>query len=86
MFKNPEEDAIEIADTVKDIDDKERRNFNLCLLLGTAFGATIGGVATLVGTPPNAIAVGSLADAGLSVSFVKWMALAVPMMVVLLVM
>ena len=35
-----------IAETVKEIDEKERRNFEICLLLGTAFGATIGGVAT----------------------------------------
>ena len=31
--------------TVKEVSEEERKNFSLCLLLGTAFGATIGGVA-----------------------------------------
>ena len=48
-----------ISETVSEIDGQERKNFELCLLLGTAFGATIGGVATLVGTPPNAVLAGA---------------------------
>jgi len=74
-----------IADTVKDIDDKERSNFSLCLLLGTAFGATIGGVATLVGTPPNAFLAAFLADNyGIEISFARWMLVGVPVTVVML--
>ncbi len=55
------------------------------MVLAVPIAANVGGIGTPVGTPPNAIAVGSLADAGIDVSFVKWMALAVPLMVVLLV-
>jgi sodium-dependent dicarboxylate transporter 2/3/5 len=54
------------------------------LALSIPVAANIGGIGTPVGTPPNAIAVGSLADAGISISFVQWMVLAVPMMVVIL--
>ncbi len=54
------------------------------LALSIPVAANIGGIGTPVGTPPNAIAVGSLADAGISISFVQWMVMAVPMMVVLL--
>ena len=74
-----------IADTVKNISDEERRNFNLCLLLGTAFGATIGGVATLVGTPPNAFLAAFLADNyGIEISFARWMLVGVPVTVIML--
>ncbi len=54
------------------------------LALSIPVAANIGGIGTPVGTPPNAIAVGSLAEAGISISFVQWMVMAVPMMVVLL--
>jgi sodium-dependent dicarboxylate transporter 2/3/5 len=64
-----------------DPDDRLRAG----MVLAVPIAANVGGIGTPVGTPPNAIAVGSLADAGISVSFVKWMILAVPLMMVLLV-
>ena len=58
---------------------------SLCLLLGTAFGATIGGVATLVGTPPNAFLAAFLADNyGIEISFARWMLVGLPVTVILL--
>jgi sodium-dependent dicarboxylate transporter 2/3/5 len=74
-----------IADTVTHIDEKERRNFQLCLLLGTAFGATIGGVATLVGTPPNAFLAAFLADNyDIEISFARWMLVGLPVTAIML--
>jgi len=74
-----------IAETVTEIDRAERRNFEVGLLLGTAFGATIGGVATLVGTPPNAFLAAFLADNyGVEISFARWMLVGVPVTMVLL--
>lgn len=74
-----------ITQTVKDIDKQERRNFEICLLLGTAFGATIGGVATLVGTPPNAFLAGFLAENyDMEISFARWMLVGLPVTIVLL--
>jgi sodium-dependent dicarboxylate transporter 2/3/5 len=74
-----------IAETVKEIDQEERRNFEICLLLGTAFGATIGGVATLVGTPPNAfLAAFLIENYDVEISFARWMLVGVPVTVVLL--
>jgi sodium-dependent dicarboxylate transporter 2/3/5 len=63
-----------------DIDDKLRT----ALALSIPIAANVGGIGTPVGTPPNAIALGGLGDAGISVSFVEWMVMAVPMMIVLL--
>ncbi len=45
------------------------------LVLAVAAGANLGGIGTIIGTPPNAIAAGKL---GGSVDFVKWMTIALP--------
>ncbi len=56
--------------------------FRTALILGIPFAANIGGVATPIGTPPNAIALGILADHGIHLSFLRWMAVGVPVAVV----
>jgi len=57
--------------------------FRTALILGIPFAANIGGVATPIGTPPNAIALGILADHGVHVSFVGWMVVGLPVAVVM---
>jgi sodium-dependent dicarboxylate transporter 2/3/5 len=54
------------------------------VFLAVPFGASIGGIGTPVGTPPNAIAYGALNAAGYEVTFVRWMLGAVPLAVALL--
>lgn len=54
------------------------------LALSIPVAANIGGIGTPVGTPPNAIAIGALADAGIHVTFLQWMLFAVPLMLVVL--
>ncbi|BAS28709.1 SLC13 family permease [Limnochorda pilosa] len=54
------------------------------LALAIPFGANLGGMATPVGTPPNLLAIGALARAGYSLSFLRWMALALPAALVLI--
>ncbi len=71
-----------VLPVIATLEPEDRLRTGLALSIPVA--ANIGGIGTPVGTPPNAIAVGSLADAGISISFVKWMVMAVPMMVVLL--
>ncbi len=58
--------------------------FKKALVLAIPFAANIGGIGTPVGTPPNAIAVGLLAERGISVNFLSWMIMAVPLAVILL--
>lgn len=48
-----------------------------CILLGLAFSANLGGMATIIGTPPNAIAAGLLDDAG-GITFLRWTVLGLP--------
>jgi sodium-dependent dicarboxylate transporter 2/3/5 len=54
------------------------------MVLAIPFAANIGGIGTPVGTPPNAIAVGQLAGSGISISFGKWMLMAIPGVAVLI--
>ncbi|HKL29334.1 MAG TPA: SLC13 family permease [Natrialbaceae archaeon] len=60
-------------------------NFELSLLLGTAYAASIGGVGTVIGTPPNTIVVARLEEQlGVRVSFLDWMAIGIPIVLVAL--
>lgn len=61
------------------VDAKNQRNTYVFVLLGVAYCASIGGIATLVGSPPNAIAA---AEAGLS--FTDWMMFGLPVTIVML--
>jgi sodium-dependent dicarboxylate transporter 2/3/5 len=55
------------------------RRFSTTLMLITAFGASIGGMATPIGTPPNLIGVGMLRElVGAPISFFRWMMLGLP--------
>lgn len=49
------------------------------MMLMIAYAASIGGIGTKVGSPPNLITLGQLERAGISVSFFQWMAIMVPM-------
>ncbi|NNL65593.1 MAG: DASS family sodium-coupled anion symporter [Myxococcales bacterium] len=65
--------------------DETRRNFGLALLLGVAYGASIGGVATPIGTPPNLFLLSFLSSAlGVEISFARWMVVGVPLVLVML--
>jgi sodium-dependent dicarboxylate transporter 2/3/5 len=55
----------------------------VALLLAVAYGASIGGIGTIIGTPPNALLVGFLQDEfGIRVSFVRWLGVGLPLVVV----
>jgi sodium-dependent dicarboxylate transporter 2/3/5 len=65
--------------------DKEKvRRYALAMMLITSFGPSIGGMGTPVGTPPNLIGIGMLQKiVGVEVSFFSWMALGVPIVIML---
>ncbi|MDO4888566.1 MAG: DASS family sodium-coupled anion symporter [Actinomycetaceae bacterium] len=52
--------------------------------LSIPLAANVGGIGTPVGTPPNAIAISALAEHGVRVSFLDWMVMAVPFMLLVL--
>ncbi len=63
---------------------KINRGYATALMLITSFSASIGGLATPIGTPPNIIGIGFIRNlAGGEISFFKWMLIGVPVVVVL---
>ncbi len=74
-----------VKETVKGLSEKEMESFQLALLLGIAYGATIGGMSTLIGTGPNGMLAAFMADNyNLDISFVDWMKVGVPLSAVML--
>ncbi len=72
-------------DNVDGLSESQQQDFSLALLLGLAFSASIGGLATLIGTPPNALLVAYLADEhGIQISFARWMLVGIPVTLALL--
>ncbi|HTX87409.1 MAG TPA: DASS family sodium-coupled anion symporter [Bacteroidales bacterium] len=53
------------------------------LVLGIPIAATVGGMGTIIGSPPNAIAVGALASAGHPMQFATWLLYGIPLAVLL---
>lgn len=58
--------------------------YGKAVVLGVAFAATIGGIGTIVGTPPNGITVANLAEHGIPVSFAEWMYYSLPFVLLFL--
>lgn len=58
--------------------------FRKTLVLSIPMSARVGGLCTPVGTPPNAIALGLLEEHGIHVGFVSWMAMGVPLAMILM--
>lgn len=61
------------------------QNFALGLMLAVGYAATLGGLATIIGTPPNVVFIGLLHDFnGQQISFLQWMLIGIPIAFVLL--
>ena len=77
--------VIDMLTSDKD-DPKERERFATALLLGIAYAASIGGIATLIGTPPNALLAGFLSENyQIEIGFGRWMLLGLPVSAIMLV-
>ncbi len=75
-----------VSQTIPNMSSRNRKSFEVSLLLGIAYAATIGGMSTLVGTAPNIIFAGFMLETyGIEISFIDWMRLAVPMSLIMLI-
>lgn len=53
--------------------------FALSIMLGIAFAANVGGISTIIGTPPNTVMIGFVENTyNMEISFLKWMMMGVP--------
>ena len=62
-----------------------RDPFKMALVLAIPFAANIGGIGTIIGTPPNAVAASVLTSIDQPISFIKWMIIGVPLAGVMLI-
>jgi sodium-dependent dicarboxylate transporter 2/3/5 len=77
--------ALGICSTLGGDSAQSQRHFRTALMLTLSYAATAGGLATVIGTPPNLIGVGLLAQqGGVSISFFTWMAFGLPLALVML--
>ena len=69
-------------DTIED----ENAVFGKALMLSIAYAASIGGIATLIGTPPNLILAGVVQDTyGIELGFARWLMMGLPISIILLI-
>ncbi|MGI9232260.1 MAG: SLC13 family permease [Woeseiaceae bacterium] len=74
-----------IHNSVDGMDDKAKQSFQYSLLLGVAYGSTIGGMATLVGTAPNAMFAAFMQESyGTDIDFSRWMLVGLPLSAMML--
>ncbi len=78
--------AISLAQVMLEGQSKEITDkFTICLLLGIAYAASIGGLGTLIGTPPNAMMAAFMTETyGINIGFAKWMTFGIPIICLLL--
>jgi len=67
-----------------DADEQSGHNFATCIMLGIAYSASIGGLATLIGTPTNIQLAGFIEKTGVEIGFIDWMLFASPLSLALL--
>lgn len=71
-----------LAPVLKSLPEDEPGKIGLALSIPIA--ANLGGIGTPIGTPPNAIAIGALENAGYSIDFAVWMSRMVPFVIVMM--
>ena len=80
--------AMAIVDQLKDNPDtieNENKIFGKALMLGIAYSASIGGISTLIGTPPNLILAGVVEETfGYEITFSTWFKFGFPISLILL--
>lgn len=79
--------AVSVIGLVRDQSEDEAgaKRWGACLLLAIAFAASIGGMGTLIGTPPNLLLAAYLSDAwNVEIGFAQWLLLGLPLVAVFL--
>ncbi|MFD2705725.1 SLC13 family permease [Salibacterium lacus] len=78
--------VYQVSEALKD-EQKENdlKKFEKAIIFGIGYAGTIGGLGTLIGTPPNSLLAGTVEELyGVEISFAGWMAYALPVVIILL--
>jgi sodium-dependent dicarboxylate transporter 2/3/5 len=78
--------VIKMVETTPSIDSRSIKNFSFCMMIVIAYASNFGGIATIIGTPPN-VAFNSYLQSqnDQEISFFKWMAICTPLAIVILI-
>ena len=77
--------AAMVVEKSTGVSDDEKRAFQVALLLALAYATTIGGMSTIIGTPPNVLLAGFIEETyGIQIAFFDWMLIGLPLALVLL--
>jgi sodium-dependent dicarboxylate transporter 2/3/5 len=71
--------------SIEDDAGGHKARFHTCLLLALAYGCSIGGIATLMGTPPNGFMAGFVEqELGITITYARWLGIGLPITAVML--
>jgi len=77
--------CLVVAKTIPNISNQQQNFFDISLMLGIAYAATIGGMSTTIGTAPNLVFVGYMNENwGTDIGLFEWMKIGVPVAAVML--
>lgn len=77
--------SIAVLAAGDDHDGIDAKRYSVCLLLALAYGASIGGLATITGTPPNGFLAGFLTtEMHIDMSYARWLRFGIPLAAILL--
>ncbi|TMI96606.1 MAG: DASS family sodium-coupled anion symporter [Bacteroidetes bacterium] len=83
LMSNTATAAMVVAAIMPLVTSIGKSGFSKALLLGVSIAATVGGMGTIIGTPPNAIAAGILENSGQKIDFLTWMKYGIPVAIAL---
>ena len=77
--------AAMVIEKSSGVSDDDKKAFQVALLLALAYATTIGGMSTIIGTPPNVLLAGFIEETyGIQIAFFDWMLIGLPLALVLL--
>jgi sodium-dependent dicarboxylate transporter 2/3/5 len=75
--------VIAVINTTNSLTIDEQKKFSIALLLSIAYSCSIGGVATLIGTPPNALMAAFIKENyQINIGFAEWMLIGIPFTII----
>ncbi len=75
--------VISVINSTKSLNAENQKKFSIALLLSIAYSCSIGGVATLVGTPPNALMAAFMKENyQINIGFAEWMLIGIPFLII----
>jgi sodium-dependent dicarboxylate transporter 2/3/5 len=83
LMSNTATAAMVVAAVMPLVTSVGKTGFSKALLLGISIAATVGGMGTIIGTPPNAIAAGILENSGHKIDFLSWIKYGMPVAIAL---